>query len=53
MQNGFEGIDKAMNTNFDSALDDVEKSLDNFNSKKTALVEKSKNGTYTLEDEDS
>ena len=52
MQNGFEGIDKAMNTNFDSALDDVEKSLDNFNSKKTALVEKSKNGTYTLEDED-
>ena len=52
MENGFEGLDKSLNTNFDSALDDVEKSLDSFNSKKGAMVEKSKNGTYTLEDEE-
>lgn len=52
MQSGFEGLDKSLNTNFDSALDDVEKSLDTFNSKKELMVEKSKSGTYTLEDEE-
>lgn len=52
MQSGFEGLDKSLNTNFESALDDVEKSLDTFNSKKELMVEKSKSGTYTLEDEE-
>jgi len=52
MQNGFEGLDKAMNNDFSGSLDDAEKRIDNFVSVKTAMVEKAKSGTYTLEDEE-
>ena len=52
MESGFEGLDKKLNASFDSQLDDVEKSLDEFNQKKTEMVEKSKAGKYTLEDEE-
>lgn len=52
METGFEGLNKKLNADFDGTLDDVENTLDSFNSKKTAMVEKAKNGTYTLEDEE-
>jgi Xaa-Pro aminopeptidase len=52
MENGFEGLNKKLNADFDGTLDDVENALDSFNNKKTVMVEKSKNGTYTLEDEE-
>jgi hypothetical protein len=52
MENGFEGLNKKLNADFDGTLDDVENALDSFNNKKTVMVEKSRNGTYTLEDEE-
>lgn len=52
MESGFEGLNKKLNADFDETLDDVETALDSFNDKKTVMVEKSKNGTYTLEDEE-
>ena len=52
METGFEGLDKAMNSEFTENLEAVEKRLANFDTVKTAMVEKSKSGRYTLEDEE-
>lgn len=52
MESGFEGLDSKLNTNFHEALDNVESALDNFNNKKTEMIEKSKIGEYTLDDEE-
>lgn len=50
METGFEGLDKALNSEF--TVETAEKSIDKFNDIKNSMVEKSKAGTYTLEDEE-